>query len=337
MNILIFGATGFIGQDFINRFSQKFSKIYVLTRDKEYIYNFSNIEFVATADIENLTNISCVLHFAFDHSYRENIKLAEYAFSSCYQNKCSLIYLSSFVVRDILSGKSLKGSLSKLNDPYTIEKIRVKKHLEMLFHRSNLNMLQIEPGIVYGMQGGWYDHAIDALSYNSILLTNSGKNISSFIYVGELSSYIYKKVIEGELINESVLVASDLIKNWNDFYCLYGQLKNQEPLIENLESKRLHSNYIFHILMKILIFTNIGKALFKITPPMKSYFKKLFGSRGKKKSLSQSQKIGSYRSYGITYLLQSVDLKKNMHSNFNDFTKISTLKDYQILDEMKYE
>jgi dTDP-4-dehydrorhamnose reductase len=335
MNILIFGASGFIGQDFLNRFSEKFGNVYVFSRINDLVYDCPQVKPVLFADLESLTDISCVLHFAFDHSYRENIKLAECVYSICNLNECPLIYLSSFVVRDLLSGLSLKGTESRLNDPYTLEKARVKRHLELLFDSSKVNMLQIEPGIVFGMRGGWFDHVREVFRHSFIFLSNSGKNITAFIYVGELSSYIYEKSIEGNFTNGSVLIASDLIKSWSDFYCLYGRLMGHKISIKNLDSRRLHPHYIVHILMSIIIFTKVGKVLFKFTPTIKYYFKKLARVRRESENYNVREKTDGYRSYGVTCVLQTSDLEKNMSSSFNDFTKTNMFTERQILEEMK--
>jgi hypothetical protein len=335
MNILIFGATGFIGQDFIDRYSEKFENVYIFSRIAGLTCNNLHTQYVSAEDLVGLTDISCVLHFAFDHSYQKNIILADMVHSVCKSNQCNLIYLSSFVVRDIISGVSLKHTVSGLNDPYTIEKVRVKRYFEVIFRDSNLNILQIEPGIVFGINGGWFDHVKEMLNYKTIFLPNSGQNVAPFIYVGELSTYIYEQTVECSFNSESVLVASDFFKSWNDFYFFYARLMNRNVLIQKLDSNQLHSNYVVSFLMKIVIFTRFGKVLFKITPTLKYYFKILSKRLKNNKNINDDKKMINYRSYGITYLLQSLDFEQNLSSKYNDFIKINRFTKGQIFDEMK--
>ena len=333
MKILIFGASGFIGSDFIKRFSEGFEKIFIFTRSNNLLNESSNVVSVGYEDLVNTTDVSCVLHFAFDHLYKENKKLADAVHTVCKLNKCSLIYLSSFVVRDFLSGPSLSLEPSRLNDPYTIEKIQVKRYLETKFKNSNLIMLQIEPGVVFGLRGGWFDHVSEALSKEFIWLPNSGGNVSPFIYVGELSTYIYEKIIHGDQTSGSVLITGGSIKTWEEFYSLYGKILGRRVRIHSLNSSRLHPRLVVHFLMYLVIFTKLGKAIFKFTPILKSYFKKLSRSSCNN-DVDFITKKGPYRSYGITHVLQSTNFEKKLAAINNDFTETNMFTESFILKEM---
>lgn len=335
MNILIFGASGFIGKDFTDRYVERFENVFIFSRLGKCINTDSRLKLVEFGDLESLPEIDCILHLAFDHSYRENLKLAELVYSICKLNSCPLIYLSSFVVRDLLTSGSIKGTKSRLYDPYTLEKLRVKNHLETLFDRSGINLLQIEPGIVFGKRGGWFEHVREALSYDNISLVRAGENKSAFIYVGDLSAYLFDQINKDNISNDSVLIAGDVVKSWRDFYSLYGKILGRKFSIVKNNSRRLHSNFIINILMKLIIFSKVGAVFFKITPILKYYFKKASRPRISEKKFLTKTNLESYKSYGLTMLLQSSDLEKNITEKYNDFTKINNLTKNQMLEEMK--
>ena len=337
MNILVFGGSGFIGSDFISRFSQKFNTIYLASRSKALRTNYKNVRHVPLSDVNGLSGINLVLHFAFDHSYKDNLLLADSAYYVCCKNSCPLIYFSSFVVRDVMDPHLPKDSRSNLYDPYTLEKIRVKNYLEAVFSERNLPLIQIEPGIVYGKNGSWFDHVKGALNHASICLPNNGHNKAPFIYVGELTHFIYEKIfntLPKNFSSERLLVSGALINTWRQFYLLYSGLASKHLKVRSITSRLLHRHSSYHILMYLIIFTPLGRLLFFITPMLKNIFRtKSIASDEKNSDRHNVRYVDDYRSYGITYVLQNTnyildyDLPDICIANFNIFNLNSIMKD----------
>lgn len=335
MKILILGGSGFIGKDFLKRYSKNFKHIIIASRNIKASPVSSNIHYVSYDEIVKQKNISKVLHFAFDHSYKNNIKLAKIAYKICLINQCELLYLSSFVVRDLSRNSLLKTSISNLSDPYTIEKIKVKEYLEEKFSNSGLPLIQIEPGIVYGLSGNWFAHALDVFDSEYILLSNFGNNKSPFIYVGELSFLINDK-INNTLKSGRYLVNGREIKTWKDFYTLHEKVFEKKIHIKNNPSNHLHSNFIIHCIIKILIFTKLGKYLFFLTPLFKQIFNKIhkFKNRLSKRNVRKFDRI--YRSFGITYFIQSMDFIIHDNEINLNLTKSLPFSKEEIIKEMRH-
>lgn len=333
MNILVFGGSGFIGSDFIKRYSGRFGHIYVLSHSR-ILEDAPNVSIVTRSDLHGLKKLALVLHCAFDHNYRENLSMAKLAHQICEKNSCPLIYLSTFMVRDLTDGQLSSIKPAKIYDPYTLEKLRVKNFLVNAFQLSSLPLIQIEPGIVYGKNGGWFQHANEMIEQKQIMLPNFGRNTAPFIYVGELSSFIFSKAYKIINLSENICVSGKIIKTWSDFYLLHASLKNYYVEIKNSPSRKLHSSYFIHSLMHLVINTKVGKLLFFITPLLKGIFKKNAGSaHNKGKSGEKHATKSTLRSYGITYMLQCINF--NIDKNHqgveilgqNSFSMSSLLKE----------
>ena len=310
MNILIFGGSGFIGKDFLTRFRSNFTKVLVFRREGSTAFDGPIYNTVSKAEIDTLSDIDVALHLAFDHSYADNFWLADAAHRVCVNNSCPLVYLSSFVVRGVNNGELPENRLSSLSDPYTLEKIAIKNHLESIFQKSDIPLIQVEPGIVFGSAGGWFEHVCHALLSDRIQLPRSGDNKAPFIYVGELSAYLYAKLSQTTFKDERILISGQLISNWRAFYSLFGQICERKVDIYELTSKRMHSNFFLHCIMYLVIFTSLGKLVFFVTPLLKRMFKIISRSTNKVRSSLSGDSYGrTHRNYGITHLIQSTNFE----------------------------
>lgn len=305
MKILIFGGTGFIGSDFIKRYSSDFDHLYIFKRNMLHEKLPNNASIVTLNQLKNINDINFLFHCAFDHQYGDNLNLAKYALKTCKRNNCPLIYLSTFMANDLTNKRMTHLRKSRLYDPYTLEKIKVDNYLTNKFEMHNIPLITLKPGIVYGKSGGWFNHAIEAFNHKEILLPRSGKNNGLFVYVGELTdiiSQLLKKPVDKSV---DLFVVGDVIKNWKEFYLLYAKYFRVSINIVNTPSTLLHNITSIHLLMYFIIKTRIGKILFIFTPYLKKIFKKLSSLKSKK--INNHYK-NPYRAIGITFMLQSTDI-----------------------------
>lgn len=311
MKIVIMGGSGFIGSDFIARYGEACELIYILRRKKSKCFSASNVIELHYEQYLDVEDVDLVINFAFDHTYRDNIWLADIAYKICSVQKSPLLYLSTFMVRDIFTEHSkYSGSKSKFYDPYTLEKIKVKNYLEVLFQKEKIPLIQVEPGIVFGIGGGWHEHILKAMSSKSLQLPNKGKKNGPFIYVGQLSTIIFKVAEQKILKNMTISATSSAINTWADFYNLFNEIYAKDLELCFCNSKYIHQNYLIHILMHCFINTRVGKLLFWVTPQLKSLFKKINEKQINFKNEFSPiiEKQDSQRFYGITFILQSNDL-----------------------------
>lgn len=333
MKIVIMGGSGFIGSDFLARYGQSYELIYILQRKKSRCFSVSNVVELHYEQYLDVEEVDLVLNFAFDHNYRDNIWLADFAYKICLAQKCPLLYLSTFMVRDIfIEHSKYSGSKSRLYDPYTLEKIKVKNYLEVLFQKEKIPLIQVEPGIVYGTKGGWHEHILTALSCKYLQLPGKGEKNGPFVYVGQLSTLIFKISEQKILKDMTISATSSVTKTWADFYNLFNEIYAKDLKLCVCDSKYIHQKYLIHLLMHYFIYTRVGKLLFWVTPELKSFFKRINQKHVNLKNEFTSilEKQDSQRFYGITFILQSHDLnlsccelqKKLIGSAFDSREKI---------------
>ena len=99
------------------------------------------------------------------------------------------------------------------------------------------------PGIVFGSAGDWFEHVCHALLSDRIQLPRSGDNKAPFIYVGELSAYLYAKLSQATFKDERILITGQLICSWRAFHALYAHTFETKVEVHDLTSKRIHADF----------------------------------------------------------------------------------------------
>ena len=153
-NILITGATGFLGSNFIKSSSDNYKNIFAITRGKcsrkkNIIYSkldLTNSDQVCKFIKNN--SIDILLHFAFDHSYNNNVKMIKAISNAVIKNKLKkYVLISSISVLEIENNK-IDFVYNKNNDPYSFTKRKVEK-IFLKMNNGYKNTKIIYPTIVY--------------------------------------------------------------------------------------------------------------------------------------------------------------------------------------------
>lgn len=253
--ILITGASGFLGSNFIKHNSSSFHNIIGLTRSLEKTED--NIKLIRTniADgqeskrIFEIHNPDIVLHFAFDHSYKDNVKIIKSLVNAASKSgfKGTFLLISSISVLKILKGR-LTSQFNSYYDPYCM----TKRSVERYFRKSKVTFKKqiIYPTIVYGPGGNWNRFFEKCINADYFSLPKKGDVRCNYIHVDEFSKKLFNNIGK-----EPEIILGGKNGRWIDLYKEFGETE----YLNVTETKNLyHDNLILNIILFIWHKTPLG-------------------------------------------------------------------------------
>jgi len=235
MNILITGATGFLGQPLIKKLSNKFekNKIFPVTRKSSTTFDdYSNIVIddinSTTKWSDKLLGIDCIIHCAArvhvmnevdedpleafrEVNVRGTLQLAQTAAKSDVKR---FIFVSSIKVNGESTTRRLpyqSSDTASPEDPYGISKAEAEEGLKKLAEKTGMDVVIIRPPLIYGP-------GVKANFAAMLKLTSTGiplpfgcinDNQRSMVYVENLISLIIECVINPNAANQTFLISDD--------------------------------------------------------------------------------------------------------------------------------
>jgi dTDP-6-deoxy-L-talose 4-dehydrogenase (NAD+) len=202
MNILVTGATGFIGKNLIDSLTENHFKIFATIRNSQYSFNDkikiinTSIEKLTSIDIDGM-NIHTVIHLAWSNVSKVMLEAhldEEYELQKCFLDEV----LKSKVKKIIISGScfeygKINGELSTSVNPepntnYGIAKNRLRIWLEeRLFQNKNISIFWMRIFYVYGQgqhERSLYTQLLNSISNNDEYFNMSrGFQIRDFISI----------------------------------------------------------------------------------------------------------------------------------------------------------
>lgn len=231
MNILVTGATGFVGSALVDYLALNSShKVVVTTRRTDIVFP-ADVDHIYVSDItentdwgEALNNIDCVVHIAA----RVHV-----------MNDCSADPLSEFRVVNVdgtinlarqaadasvkrfifLSSIGVNGSMTlvepfweglppKPHSAYAISKLEAEHELWTLSKEVSMEMVVIRPPLVYGLRApGNFGTLVKLVSSVPFLPFGLSKNLRSFISIDNLTDFIYSCITHRKAAGEMFLVS----------------------------------------------------------------------------------------------------------------------------------
>ncbi len=252
MNIAVTGSSGFLGKKFIDLYGNYFETIIKLNSKNAPLDNKEKV-------ISLTKQINVIVHFAFDHEYKYNIIGIRNILEACKKNNVTkLVFISSVsVYNPFIKGElNEESNYSKLYEPYSREKQKIEEVIEKEKNKS-LEVLILQPSIVYGVGGNWTKFAFNALKTNSLFLPKYGEGHCNAVYVNDVAQAVYKsctnKNIEGRFLK--LLISGKKVITWFDFYQLHNKLLVKLNLPSKFNVRRINkSNKYSDNSLKNLIF-----------------------------------------------------------------------------------
>jgi len=263
-NILITGATGFIGNNLLEFLSKSDNKIYVLVRDPIKLGSFKkdNVE-VIKGDLTDeklyLPEVDCVYHVAgltkarrskefYDVNYGGTVNLV----SCIKKQKIPLerfIYLSTLAINCNADEKIIDSNSKNFPEThYAKSKLLAEEYL--LKYKDDFRLIIVRPTAVYGPKER------ELLNYFKLLkkgyapvLNKNG--LYSFIFVYDLVN-ILTLLLNYDIKSGTIFLASDGNKYlWNDIVKLAGKKMEVVPKVINVPKFLVYIAAAFSTLFNI--------------------------------------------------------------------------------------
>ncbi|WP_341226351.1 NAD(P)-dependent oxidoreductase [uncultured Arcticibacterium sp.] len=304
MTLGIIGGSGFIGNDFLERYGDSFSSIRFLSRKSRVGLKSNVVQVIGSLDlyesIEELT-LGCdvLVHAGFDHMYSYNVTGIKNVLKACNANNVkTLVYLSSYIVYDLKtegSPVSETSDMSGYGDIYTKEKQRIEKILKT--DRSSLLKLVLQPSIVYGLKGNWSKTFMSLLNSPNLIIPKKGKGTLAAVYVADVAQAIFKaagsKEVESKNKYQPILISNGTPYLWEDLYKMHGILQKRKFICSASNQNLFAESTIKNLVIKIL-YSSIGGFLMR--PLLKVLKKKMESSKSKAEQGSNELSLnGIYR------------------------------------------
>ena len=273
MNILVTGASGFIGKQFsIN--VNKLDNVSIKAVARKYINNFpKEIDQVIVPDINENTdwgdiikNCDVILHTAsivhdikgqfknmpelyWKLNVKGTINLAKQAAKSKIKR---FIFLSSIKVNGEINSSSSPFSAEDIPNPigyYAVSKYEAEKGLIKIANKTNMEVVILRPVLVYGKNvKGNFSILLKWIYNNLPIPISSTKNMRSFLSLNNLIEVIIICLTNNKAINQTFLVTDGFEISLFDLINRIAKFFNKKPFIVPINKKLLR-----------FLFTAIGK------------------------------------------------------------------------------
>ena len=241
MNILLTGATGFIGSALLLKLHQEGFSVAITVRSKSDLFD-ENVRQLVVGDLTNeidwlpvLENINCVIHLAgkaHNKKIEDEVGADEFHIINTRQ---TLLLADSSVAAGVnrfifLSSIGVNGSSNvtpfteeDLPNPiggYAQSKYKAELGLLNIARESNMEVVIIRPPLVYGANApGNFGRLLKwaACKFPIPLPLGAIKNSRSFLFIDNLVDFIYLCILHSKAANEIFLISDDEDLSTSDF------------------------------------------------------------------------------------------------------------------------
>ena len=226
--VLVTGATGFIGSRLVSELVRKGYSVSALVRNGKHT-EVKTDEIVGDLTDSDLSfegkNFDCVFHLASHTPLEKNSKILENInlngtknlFEAINGKTKSIIYISGLGVYGDPGGKTIDES-SPFNPNTKFVKIRLdaQKYLEEKCKENGINFSVVYFGDVYGSAGWFYEILVKRLLKKSFRLPSGGKYYKGFVNVDDAVGSMIA-VMENDAFGESFIVSDSEPATFKDF------------------------------------------------------------------------------------------------------------------------
>lgn len=239
MKIAVTGASGFIASRFIKLYGENFKEIITLSSKNAPLHDYEKIN-------KQLSGVDVLVHTAFDHYYQSNIQGLDNIIQACKENNIKkIVFLSTVSVYDpdIQGDLTESSDYSSYNDPYSQEKIKLENMLKKI---DDMEVIILQPTIVYGIGGAWSNYIFSACKNKKVNLPFQGKMICNAVYVDDVAQAIFKAIMVKNISFGKFLISGNEKINWDDLYNLHHRILIENYFLSNLNIGLIANNNEFH-------------------------------------------------------------------------------------------
>lgn len=257
MNLLLTGANGFVGKNFINYFIQNTEyHLLCLTRKKSNNIANPRIKWVLIDDFnekinwdKHLSNINCVIHLA-GQAHTKNSKKdkkflqANYIATKKLAKECIKNEIDKFI---FLSSIKVNGEFTLSNKPFTVEdtpspkniyskyKYKIEIMLNELFKEKKISLGIIRSPIIYGpLVKANFNLMLNIIRFRIPIPFAAFKNKRSFISVDNLCDFILCFINHRDYLFDTYLISDDNDISTNELLYKISLVYKKKLLIYNL-------------------------------------------------------------------------------------------------------
>ena len=226
--VAVTGASGFIGARLTELLAadNAFPEVRALTRRKVDRKNAIALRVDNETELRSaLQGCRSVVHCAFDfHNLPLNVEIARTLARACVANRSRLVQLSSWAVYGpVPDGDLDEGSTIRAGgDAYKDVKIAIEELLLRSAREDGLEVIILQPTIVYGPFGGaWTDSPVRELLTGRVVLPDLGEGICNAVYVDDVCQAAISALGPRAPSGKRFLISGPEPVSWREFFSAY--------------------------------------------------------------------------------------------------------------------
>jgi nucleoside-diphosphate-sugar epimerase len=235
-SIVVTGAGGFIG----GRLAELLAAHPGVTDLRALSRRSSGRDIGLKVNLENesaledaLDGCEVLIHCAFDmYDMESNVRIARTIAGVCARKRIRMVQISSAAVYEPMPDGDIdeKQPLRKTDD-YRETKARIEEELQRMSRAIGLDVIILQPTIVYGPGGrAWTDSPIRDLLMGSLVLPNNGNGLCNAVYIDDVCQAAIRAVSARVTPGERFLISGPAPVKWREFFGAYDAMIGKRGL-----------------------------------------------------------------------------------------------------------
>ena len=227
MRVAVTGAGGFIGRRLADMLAQSGAEVLRITRQRPPLDDAPRL----TAALSGYT---ALVHCAFDaYDDAANLRIAQTLGEVCAGSGIRLVHVSTAAVYEPLPDGLLTeaASTSAPGTAYKASKLAIERCLLDLVAARGLDLVVLQPTIVYGPAGGaWTDSPVRELLTGEVWLPDAGRGLCNAVHVDDVCRAAIAACAADVPSGERLLVSGPAPVTWQAFLGAYQLMLGTDSL-----------------------------------------------------------------------------------------------------------